>query len=213
MLLVRNRRLVLAAGAIFFSQTLAASGLRLRAVEGSGMVVSPDAQSSRKIVVIAEDEAGKALNGVTVRFHLPADGPSGRFASGLSSESVVTSADGRATVIGIVWNSQPGRLLLGVSAVVPGDRAELEIPVEIGGRNSRRESELTGPNRMPSRGVGKKWLILAAAVGGAAALGVAAAGSRGTGNPAAPVVQPPVTTVPVPPVVGTPVIGIGVPRN
>lgn len=213
MLLIRNRRLVLAAGLIFFSQSLAASGLRLRAVEGNGMVVSPDTPSSRKIVVIAEDDAGKALNGVTVRFRLPAGGPSGRFASGLTSESVVTSADGRATVFGIVWNGQPGRLLLGVSAVVPGDRAELEIPVEIGVQHSRKESELASPSRFPSRGVGKKWLILAAAVGGAAVLGVVAAGSFGPSNPAAPVIQPPVTPVPVPPVVGTPVIGIGTPGH
>ncbi len=213
MLLIRNRCLVFAAGIIFFSQSLVASGLRLRAIEGNGMVVSPNAPSSRKIVVIAEDDAGKALNGVTVRFRLPADGPSGRFASGLSSESVVTSADGRATVIGIVWNNQPGGLLVEVSAAIPGDQAKLEIPVEIGGQHSRKESELASPGRFPSRGSGKKWLILAAAVGGAAALGVVAAGSFGPGNPAAPVIQPPVTTVPTPPVVGTPVIGIGTPGH
>jgi len=209
MLLVRNRRLVLAAGAIFFSQALAASGLRLRTVEGNGMVVSPNSASARKIVVVAENDAGQALSGVTVRFRLPADGHSGHFASGLSSETLVTSADGRAAVIGIVWNNQPGRLLLGVSAGLQGETAELEIPVEIGGQQARKEPALASPGRLPSSGVRKKWLILAATVGGAVALGVAAAALRGSSTPAEPVVQPSLPLTPVAPVVGTPVIGIG----
>ena len=213
MRLVGIRRLALAAGLICSSHCLAAAGLRLRAVEGSGMVVSPGKASPRKIVVIAEDDAGKPLNGVTVRFRLPADGPSGHFPSGLSSESVVTAADGRATVLGIAWNSQPGRLLLDVSAVVPGDRAELEIPIEIGGRGSMKEPASSAIDHVPSRGGGKKWLLLAAAVGGAAAIGVVAAGSVRPTNPAAPVIQPPITPVSTPPVVGTPVIGIGSPGH
>lgn len=213
MLFVRNFSLVLAAGVVLFSQPLVASGLRLHALEGSGMVVSPGSASPRKIAVIAEDDAGKPLSGVTVRFRLPADGPSGRFASGLSSESVVTSADGRATVIGIVWNNQPGRLLLGVSAAIAGDSSELEIPVEIGGQLSRKGSTLDRPGRPPSRGVGKKWLIVAAVVGGAAALGAAASGSHGSSSSAAPGPQPPVTPALTPPVVGTPVIVIGGPGH
>lgn len=213
MLLVRNRRLVLAAGVIFFSQVLVAAGLRLRAVEGNGMVVSPNAPSARKIAVIAEDDAGQSLSGVTVRFRLPAEGPSGHFASGLSSETLVTSADGRAAVIGIVWNNQPGRLLLGVSAGLQGETAELEIPVEIGGQQSRKDPVLASPGRLPSSGIGKKWLILAATIGGAAAIGVAATALRGSSTPAKPVDQTSLPLTPVAPVVGIPVIGIGTPGH
>jgi len=213
MLLVRNRRLVLAAGAIFFSQTLAASGLRLRVVEGNGMVVSPNAPSARKIVVAAEDDDGRPLSGVTVRFRLPADGPSGHFASGLSSETLVTSADGRAAVIGIVWNNQPGHLLLAVSAGLQGETAELEIPMEIGGQPSRKDPAMASPVRSPSAGIRKKWLILAATVGGVAALGVAASALHGASTPAEAGVQPPVNPAPVAPVVGIPVIGISSPGH
>lgn len=213
MLLVRNRRLVLAAGVILFSQALAASGLRLRTVEGNGMVVSPNAPSARKIVVAAEDDSGHTLSGVTVRFRLPAGGPSGHFASGLSSETVVTSTDGLAAVIGIVWNDQAGRLLMGVSAALQGEAAQLEIPVEIGGQQSRKDPSLASPQRMPSSGIGKKWLILAATVGGAAALGVAAASMHSSSTPAEPVVQPPLPVTPAAPVVGLPVIGIGTPGH
>jgi hypothetical protein len=206
----RNRCLVLAAGALLVSQLLAASSLRLRAVEGNGMVVSPGAASPRKITVVAEDDTGQPKKGVTVRFRLPVEGPSGHFASGLSSESVVTPASGQATVLGVVWNNQPGRLLLAVSATFDGESAELEIPVEIG-LHAGREPSLADSVRPPSSGVRKKWLIVAATVGGAAALGVAAMAARGTSGPSAPVTQPTVPITPAPPVVGIPVISIGTP--
>jgi hypothetical protein len=212
MRLVRNRRLVLAAGAIFFTQLLSASSLRLRAVEGDGMVVSPNAPSPRKITVVAQDDSGKPVGGVTVRFRLPAEGPSGHFASGLSSETVVTPSNGQATVMGILWNDQPGRLLLAVSATLDGETAELEIPVEIG-LHAAHEPALANPVHPPSSGVRKKWLILAATVGGAVALGVAASALHGASNPAEPVVQTPLPIASVPPVVGTPTIGISTPGH
>jgi hypothetical protein len=212
MRLVRNRRLALAAGAIFFTQLLAASSLRLRALEGDGMVVSPNAPSPRKITVVAEDNAGQPVGGVTVRFRLPADGPSGHFASGLSSETVITPANGRAAVMGILWNDRPGRLVLAVSAALNGEAAELEIPVEIG-LHAAHEPASADPVRPPSSGIGKKWLILAATVGGAVALGVAASALHGASNPAEPVLQTPLPIASVPPVVGTPTIGISTPGH
>ena len=71
-----------------FQATLSAAGLRLRALEGNGMVVAPSSVSSRRIVVVAEDESGQAVPGATVRFRLPASGSSGHFASGMTSETV-----------------------------------------------------------------------------------------------------------------------------
>lgn len=212
MRLFRNRRLVLAACALFFTQLVSASSLRLHAVEGDGMVVTPNVPSPRKITVVAEDDAGRPVSGVTVRFRLPADGPSGHFASGLSSETVVTPASGRATVMGVVWNDQPGRLLLAVSAAFDGDSAELEIPVEISMRPGH-EPASAAPSRPPSSGARKKWLVLAATVGGAAALGVVASALHGASNPAPPVVQPSQPITPTPPVVGTPTIGISTPGH
>jgi hypothetical protein len=212
MRLVRNRRLALAAGAIFLTQLLSAASLRLRSVEGDGMVVSPNVPSPRKITVVAEDDAGQPIEGVTVRFRLPADGPSGHFASGLSSESVVTPANGRATVMGILWNGQSGRLLLAVSAAFDGEAAELEIHVEIG-THAAHEPATANPVRPPSSGTWKKGLLLAAAVGGVAALGVAASGHHGASSPAAPVVQTPLPIASIPPVLGTPAIGISTPGH
>ncbi len=211
MLPARNTCSVLA-GVIFLTQLLSASSLRLEVVEGNGMVVSPNAVSSRKISVVAEDDAGQPISGVTVRFHLPSEGSSGHFASGLTAETVVTAANGRASVMGIVWNNQPGRLLIGVSGTLDREIAELEIPVEIGAR-SGREPELSNPVRPPSSGIRKKWLILAATVGGAVALGVAASAMHGPTTQAAPVIPPPIVIASVPPVLGTPIIGITTPGH
>ena len=176
------------------------------------MVVSPNAPSPRKITVVAQDDSGQPVRGVTVRFRLPAEGPSGHFASGLSSETVVTPANGQATVMGILWSDQPGRLLLAVSAALDGETAELEIPVEIG-LHAAHEPALANPVHPPSSGVRKKWLILAATVGGAVALGVAASALHGASNPAEPVLQTPLPIASVPPVVGTPTIGISTPGH
>jgi hypothetical protein len=212
MLLVLNRCLVLAAGAIFLTELLSATNLRLHAAEGNGMVVSPNISSPRKITVVVQDDAGRPVGGVTVRFRLPAEGPSGHFASGLSSETAVTPANGRASVMGILWNNQPGRLLLAVSAALDGETAELEIPVEIG-LPTAREPALPSTVSPPSSGIRKKWLVLAATVGGAVALGVGAAALRGPSSPPAPGTQPPVVIAPVAPVVGTPTIGISTPGH
>jgi hypothetical protein len=211
---VRQLQLALA-GLLVLAPVAAASGLRLRAVEGSGMVVSPGAASPRKIVVAAEDDQGHALKDITVRFRLPAEGPSGRFASGLASETVVTGADGRATVLGIAWNGEPGRVILSVTASAPGDAAELEIPIEIsGGRAAAgRKAAADGSVNPPSRGSGRKWAIAVAAIGGAAALGLAAKGSHGGSSSTPPVVPPPVTPPVVPPVIGAPVIVISGPGH
>jgi hypothetical protein len=65
----------------------------------------------------------------------------------------------------------------------------------------------------PASGIRKKWLILAATVGGAVALGLGASALHGASSPAAPVAQPPVVVASVPPVVGTPIIGIGTPGH
>ena len=134
MLLTRVGRIVLWAGGVFLigSQCLYASTLHLRAIEGQGMVVAPGAPSSRRIVVAVENDQGQPVPGAKVRFRLPAEGSTGRFASGLTTETVMTGPDGRAAVFGIAWNGQPGPLVVAVSCSLRTDTAELEIPVEIG---------------------------------------------------------------------------------
>lgn len=202
MLSLRVGPLVLSAGVIFASPFLCAADLHLRAVQGQGMVVAPGAASSRRIVVAVEDAFGKPLAGATVRFRLPAEGPSGRFSSGMTTESVLSGADGRASVYGIVWNGQPGQLVVAVVGTLGTDTAELEVPVEIG-QNAVKDSGASNPGRMPSAGSGRKWLLLGAVVAGGAALGGLEMLSHKSSTSAAPV-----NTASYPPVLGPPAVGV-----
>lgn len=172
------------------------------------MVVAPGASSSRRIVVAVENDQGQPLPGAQVRFRLPAEGSTGRFASGLITETVFTSADGRAAVFGIAWNGQPGRLVVAVSCSLGTNTADLEIPVEIG-QHSGKELDTSNPGHFPKVGSSShRWLIIVAVVGAGAAAGAAAAFTHGSSTPA-PVIPAPITIASVPPVVGVPSITIG----
>jgi hypothetical protein len=199
-------------GVVFASPFLCASELHLRALQGQGMVVAPGASSSRRIVVAVENAQGKPLAGVTVRFRLPAEGPSGHFASGLTTETVLSGPDGRASVAGIVWNAQSGPLAMAVACSSGPASAELEIPIEIG-QHSVKESNPSNPGRFPSVGSSShKWLLLAGVIAGGAALGAVTVLAHASSTPPAPVVQT-VTTTSVAPTVGQPSITIGAPKN
>jgi len=209
MLLTRVGRLVLPGVVLLAGATLlSAAELRLRAVEGQGMVVAPGAASSRRLVVAVDDAQGRPVSGATVRFRLPAEGSTGRFASGLTSESVVSGSDGRAAVLGIIWNAQPGPLTVTVYCTLGTEMAELEIPIEISARSSK-EANAANPGRFPSTGSNRKWLILAAVIGGGAAIGAGAMlGHSSTSSSSGTI-----TITSVPPTVGTPSITITAPGH
>jgi hypothetical protein len=175
----------------------------IRVLEGSGAVVPRSAASPRRFVVAVTDAAGRPAPGLTVTFRLPADGPTGRFASGLRSESMLTDDQGQAFVRGIQWGDRPGKAEIQVIAASAARRGEAVIPVEISATAPAPPKEsVRGPSS------GKKWLALVAVAGGAVA-GLAVA--RGGKTATAAVVAPPAALV-VPPVVGAPTISIGRPQ-
>lgn len=179
--------------------------LRLAVTEGSGAVVPRRAPSARRFTVLVTDAAGQPVPQAHVRFHLPGAGPSGSFASGLKSETVLTDSHGKASVYGILWNDVPGPLEITVSGSSGNGAAELRIPVEISAQVSPSRADRANPSfRGPSSS--KKWLILAAAGAGAAAA-LAAAGRKSS---APQVIAPPAAIV-VQPSIGTPAITIGKP--
>lgn len=193
---------------LWAAAALAASGqelLRIDVVEGAGAVVPAQAFSSRRFAVVVKDAAGRPVSGATVHFRLPAQGPTGTFASGLRTESTVTGAGGGASVYGIRWGAEPGRLEIIVAAVSGSLRAEARIPVEVSARARLSREDRSNPSyRAPSSS--KKWIVLLA-VGAGAAAGVALAGGK---NGGAPSYSPPAAVV-VTPTIGTPTITIGKP--
>lgn len=192
--------------ALFLSACLAASGqdaLRIEVVEGAGAVVPAQAFSSRRFAVVVKDASGRPVQGATVHFRLPPQGPSGNFTSGLRTESTVSGPKGEASVYGIRWGAEPGRLEMLVAAVSGSLRAETAIPIEISatarpGRADRSNPSYKGPSGS------KKWVFFLAAGAGAAA-GLAFAGGKSS-----PAYSPP-AAVTVTPSIGTPTITIGKP--
>ncbi len=179
--------------------------LRIEIREGAGAAVPRNALSSRRFVVAVTDASGRPVPQATVRFRLPADGPSGMFSSGMTSESILTDDKGLAWVYGIRWNDTPGPLELRVSARTGERSAETVIPIEISAtaapsRVDRQSAKVRGASS------GKKWFILAA-VGAGAAAGLAFAGG---GSSSSTVAAPP-TAIVTPPSIGNPSIVIGKP--
>lgn len=183
----------------------AQDGLRVEVVEGAGAVIPAGILSSRKFTVVVKDPDGRPVPGATVRFRLPAEGPTGTFSSGLRSETVLTDPAGRATVYGIHWGSQPGKLELEVAASAGSLRGSATIPVELSRHAAVSREDRSNPAfKTPSSG--RKWLIVAA-VGAGAAAGAGLAGRRGTRGA---VYEPPAAVI-VPPSIGTPTITVGKP--
>jgi hypothetical protein len=198
-------RAVAALAVLLAASALGQEALRVEVTDGAGAVVPAQALSSRRFAVAVKDAGGRPVPGATVHFRLPAEGPSGVFASGLRTESTVTGAQGEAVVYGIRWGAQPGRLEILVTATEGGRRGEARIPVEVSATARMAREDRGNPSfRAPS---GSKRWVLWVAVGAGAAAGLAAAGGRG-GNPQT--YAPPAAVV-VTPTIGTPTITIGKP--
>lgn len=181
------------------------AGLRVEVVEGAGAVVPAGMLSSRRFTVVVKDAQGQRIQGATVRFRLPAEGPSGTFSSGLRSETALTDAHGRATVYGIQWANLPGKVEMEVIAAHESQRGSAVIPVELSRRAAASREDRANPSfKAPSSG--RKWLILALVGAGAAA----GAGLAGKGGGKGAVYEPPAAVI-VPPSIGTPTITVGKP--
>ena len=147
----------------------AQSLLRIQMIEGEGLVNAAGTRSQRPIAVQLTDETGRPLEGIAVSFRLPEEGPGGSFESGMKTEVVITTADGRAAIHGIRWNQIPGPFQIRVTAAKGESRAGTICSQYISAAPSGKASvSLSGRSK-------KKWLTMAAiAAGGATVVGVAA---------------------------------------
>ena len=80
-----SRRLIL-----FLTVTISAGAqpavLTVTLVEGEGAVYPTGSRATRGVTVKVTDESGRPVEGATVTFSLPTDGPGGVFASGGRTE-------------------------------------------------------------------------------------------------------------------------------
>jgi len=144
-------------------------GLKVTLIEGEGAVYPAGSKATRGVTVKVTDDAGRPVEGATVSFSLPSDGPGGVFASGARTEVATTHADGGAAVWGMQWNRTPGSFGILITAAKGEARGGVTC--------SQSLAAAATPDARQSRtgAGGHKWLwITLAVVGGAAGAGVAA---------------------------------------
>jgi len=164
---------------LFLGWTLVAgaqpAALKVTLIEGDGAVYPAGSRATRGVTVKVTDDTGRPVEGATVSFSLPSDGPGGVFSSGARTEVASSRSDGGAGVWGMQWNRTPGPFGILITAVKGAARGGITCSqsLAVAAAPDHRQSR-TGPG-------GHKWLwITLAVVGGAAGAGVAAAGGGKT---------------------------------
>lgn len=172
--------------------------LKIQVTEGEGVVYAVGGRATRGVAVRVTDETGKPMEGASVSFRLPDEGPGGTFSSGSRTEIATTKADGTASVWGMQWNRVEGSFEIRITAVKGQARAGTVCAVYLS--KSAAEGESSGPVKLARS---HKWLWITLAVAAAAGGTVMAVALRGKSTPIGPVATP--TSI------GTPTIVIGQP--
>ncbi len=177
--------------------------IEIRVLSGAGAVERAGTRSGRAFIVQIVDGAGRPVAGAAVSFLMPAEGPAGVFANGMSTEVLITGKDGKATLRGIRWGREPGEVALRIAALKGRARAGTIVTLHLERRPQRLQ---TGPASGKAYSVSKprkRWLLIGAIAAGAAAGGLVL-GLAGGGAPAA-------ETARAPAAVKSPGVQVGVP--
>lgn len=201
--------------------------LDLKIVEGDGTVYTTGSRATRGVTVQVNDESAHPVNGATVSFTLPSDGPGGVFVSGGRTEITTTRADGRATVWGMQWNRTPGPFEIRITAAKGQARAGIlcasylddnrTTDTRLSNRPSDRDTVRPPEERAAAAaakasrpevrvgGGGHRWLWIVVGAAGVAAAGAAVVGRAGSSLTAA--AEGAVSSVQI----GTPSVSLGRP--
>jgi hypothetical protein len=174
--------------------------LQVHVVEGDAAVYAIGSRATKGISIQVTDETGRPVDGATISFRLPDNGPTGAFANGSKTEIATTRPDGRASAWGMQWNRSPGLLEIRITAVKGQTRAGILCSQYL----TDAPEAKTNAAGSHSLGGSHKWLWIAVAVAGAAggAIAAVAIGGKTSSAPAA-------STAAV--TIGTPSITLGHP--
>lgn len=168
--------------------------LQIHVLEGEGAVHQAGARVSRPLTVSVTDETGRPVEGATVSFRLPDEGPGGTFGGGLRSDIAISDNRGRASMRAFQVNRIPGQFEIRIGVVKEQVRA---------GMVSFQYVSDAKPVRAARAGRWRRWRTVLLLAAGAAAGGAAAATLGGSAGAAA--------APPAPPSVGPPLIWVGTP--
>jgi hypothetical protein len=178
----------------------APSILTIRVAEGDGAAYPIGSRATRGVTVLVTDETGRPVEGATVSFTLPAEGPGGVFSTGGRTEIAATHADGRAAVWGMQWNRTAGAFEIRITAVKGQARAGVVSSQSL---SNAPEARQAAAGKIRSGGGSHKLLWISLVVAGAAAVGVAGVVGRKPSDAAGSSVTPLR--------IGTPTISLGTP--
>jgi len=175
--------------------------LQIRVIEGEGVAYSVGGRATRGVTVQVTDETGRPVQGASVSFRLPDDGPSGTFSNGSRTEVATTRPDGKASTWGMQWNKIEGSFEIRITAAKGAARAGTVCPVYLSKAAMAKATMETRSQPPVKLASSHKWLWITLAAGGAGIAVAAAALGAKSSAPAGPMLTP--TSV------GTPTITIG----
>jgi len=184
--------------------------LHIQVIEGEGAVNAAGARNARPLSVQVTDETGKPVEGASVSFHLPEEGPGGTFGNGLRTDVTVTDNAGRANLHTMLLNRTPGRFAIRIVASKEQARAGIMSFQYIA--EPKTGAGPAGPAKSGASWTHGplKWVVIAALAGGAATAGALVAGkSSGNASPS----SAPAASAPTPATIaiGAPSITVGKP--
>jgi hypothetical protein len=184
--------------------------LHLQVIEGEGAVNAAGSHNTRPLTVEVTDETGRPVEGASVTFHLPEEGPGGTFGNGLRTDVTVTDARGRANLHSMLLNRTPGRFAIRIVASKEQARAGMvsfQYVAEPKAGTAPATSSKCGPSLLQGP---LKWVVLGALAAGAGTAGVLLAGRSGSAVVPAPA---PTSTQPAPATItiGSPSLSVGKP--
>ncbi len=151
-----------------------AGKLNLVVVEGNDIINNVKQRTSRDTIVQVEDENHRPVAGAAVAFLLPDSGPSGTFAGGLKSATVITDAQGRAVMPRMTANHLSGQYQIRVNASYRGQQTSAVIG---------QQNVAVAAGAAAGAGISTKLILIIAGVAAAGATAGAVAATRGGGTP------------------------------
>lgn len=148
--------------------------IRILVLAGQDAINNVEPRTVTPPVVEVQDEAGSPVAGAEVVFTTPAVGPSATFYGATRTTTVTTDAQGRATVSGMMPNTDLGSFEIAITATHGSLQAETVIT---------QTNALAGPLAKKKSRFG--WRLIAA-LGAAAVIGVIAGVRRGGDNDGTP---------------------------
>lgn len=160
--------------------------LTVEVLQGQGVEHDITAPRESSITIHVADEAQKPVVGAVVVLQLPQRGAGGAFSNGTRFQTILSGANGQATVQGFRPNSVPGEFSI-VATVSYRDYESVTLNVE-----QKNVAPAAQPGEPPpvqtTKRNSRKLITLVAIIGGAAgaALGLSGGSSGGPASPQTP---------------------------